>query len=128
MSIDLLTPLEEIDDYMMSRDPSQIKTEIIEELISYSKKQNLTIALEPNSKDPSYGTTSQSRLVKFYKKFGFIENKTNSRNSDDRFGGTYMIFKNNKKQAAPILLFPSTNAWFLIIKYKSIAAFSSILG
>jgi hypothetical protein len=33
MSIDLLTPLEEIDDYMMSRDPSQIKTEIIEELI-----------------------------------------------------------------------------------------------
>ena len=53
-----------------------IGTLIMEEIISYADKQNKIIVLSP-SKD--FGG-SVPRLMKFYKRFGFVENK--GRNKD----------------------------------------------
>jgi len=45
---------------------------VMQELIEYADKNKLTIALTPSI---DFGATSISRLKKFYKEFGFVENK-----------------------------------------------------
>lgn len=47
----------------------------IEALTQYADDNNLRIILDPATKDDHHGTTSRNRLIKFYKRFGFIENK-----------------------------------------------------
>jgi len=59
------------------------------DLASYADERGLTIVLTPGVKDTGQGTTSRSRLIKFYKRFGFIENK--GRNIDFAIGGGKMI-------------------------------------
>lgn len=53
---------------------------VMQEITDYADERNLRIALSPNIKDSVSGTTSRSRLVRFYKRFGFKENK--GRNKD----------------------------------------------
>jgi hypothetical protein len=53
-------------------------TKIMKELICYANNKNKTVTLSPEKK-PRNGTTSKARLIKFYKKFGFIENKGNNK-------------------------------------------------
>lgn len=50
-------------------------TKIMDELCDYADKNNKRIILTVGTKDDHHGTTSRTRLVKFYKRFGFIENK-----------------------------------------------------
>lgn len=57
-----------------------VGSDIIKEINQFADKNNLKITLTPGLKDKHHGTTSRSRLIKFYKKFGFIENK--GRNKD----------------------------------------------
>lgn len=52
-----------------------IGTKIINELINHANTNNKRIVVTPAIKDDFQGTTSRSRLVKFYKRFGFVENK-----------------------------------------------------
>ncbi len=59
------------------------------DLTHYADKRRFTIVLVPGVKDTGHGTTSRSRLVKFYKRFGFIENK--GRKMDFAIGGGKMI-------------------------------------
>lgn len=47
-------------------------------LTDYADKNKKRIVLTPGSKDPTHGTTSRNRLIKFYKQFGFKENKGKS--------------------------------------------------
>ncbi len=54
-----------------------VGTAVMTELINYADDTNKRIVLTPET---ITGTTSQPRLVKFYKRFGFIENK--GRNKD----------------------------------------------
>jgi len=61
----------------------------MEDLVDFADERGLTIVLIPGVKDPHQGTTSRSRLVKFYKRFGFIENK--GRNMDFAIGGGKMV-------------------------------------
>ena len=49
-------------------------------LCHYADEHGLRITLTPGSRDKRWGTTSRSRLVAFYKRFGFVENK--GRNKD----------------------------------------------
>jgi predicted GNAT family N-acyltransferase len=58
---------------------SGIGTKIMEEIIDFSDKNGIDLALTP---DTAYGASSVSRLKKFYKSFGFVENK--GRNKDYR--------------------------------------------
>lgn len=53
---------------------------VMQEITGYADANGLRIALTPNIKDPVQGTTSRSRLVRFYKQFGFKENR--GRNKD----------------------------------------------
>lgn len=59
-----------------------IGSAFMESLVSIADREGLTITLTPGSRDDKHGTTSRKRLVKFYKRFGFVENK--GRNKDFR--------------------------------------------
>ncbi len=57
-----------------------VGTAVMDELINYADQTNKRIILTPGQRDDRHGTTSRNRLVKFYKRFGFIENR--GRNKD----------------------------------------------
>lgn len=64
-------------------------SQAIKMLTDYADKNGKRIILTPGTHDPHHGTTSRSRLIKFYKRFGFRENK--GRNIDYAVGGGKMI-------------------------------------
>jgi GNAT superfamily N-acetyltransferase len=64
-------------------------TGAMEDLADFADEHGFTVVLIPGVKDIGQGTTSRSRLVKFYKRFGFIENK--GRNIDYAIGAGKMI-------------------------------------
>lgn len=55
-------------------------TAAMQEISQYADENGLRIILTPGLKDDLHGTTSRGRLVNFYKRFGFVENK--GRNKD----------------------------------------------
>ncbi|MCP5018866.1 MAG: GNAT family N-acetyltransferase [Ketobacter sp.] len=57
-----------------------IGSDAINDLVEYADASGKRIKLTPGLKDDRHGTTSRNRLVKFYKRFGFVENK--GRNKD----------------------------------------------
>lgn len=57
-----------------------VGTAVLTDLINYADQQSKRISLTPGLHDATHGTTSRTRLVKFYKRFGFVENK--GRNKD----------------------------------------------
>jgi GNAT superfamily N-acetyltransferase len=59
------------------------------DLCEYADDRGLIIKLIPGVKDTGHGTSSRSRLIKFYKRFGFVENK--GRNMDYAIGAGRMI-------------------------------------
>jgi len=52
-----------------------IGTRIMQDLVALADKQGRRIVLTRGQRDPNFGTTSGARLKRFYKQFGFIENK-----------------------------------------------------
>jgi GNAT superfamily N-acetyltransferase len=70
-------------------------TAVMQELIAYADKNNKIVVLDPALKDKNHGTTSQSRLRKFYKRFGFIENK--GRNKNYVFRSSMIRYPQTKK-------------------------------
>jgi len=72
-----------------------IGTKAMEELARYADKKGKRIILEPGLADEIHGTTSRSRLVKFYKKLGFKESK--GRNIDYEIGAGKMYRYPNEK-------------------------------
>ena len=61
-------------------------SKIVQELNQYADKVGKRIELSPGEKDPHHGTTSRSRLERFYKKLDFVKNK--GRNTDYQTGET----------------------------------------
>ena len=57
-----------------------VGTAVMNDLIEYADNTGKRILLTPGLQDARHGTTSRTRLVKFYKRFGFVENK--GRNKD----------------------------------------------
>lgn len=55
-------------------------SKVMEELCDYADRNKMKIVLTPGLTDKQHGTTSQSRLIDFYKKFDFVLNK--GRNKD----------------------------------------------
>ena len=64
-------------------------TSAMNDLTDFADEHGLTIVLVPGVRDTGHGTTSRGRLVKFYKRFGFRENK--GRSMDFAIGGGKMI-------------------------------------
>lgn len=67
---------------------SGIGSEIMKSLVDYADSVNKMTIVTPGIKDDYHGTTSQSRLKKFYKRFGFVENK--GKHKDFRINATDM--------------------------------------
>ena len=57
-------------------------TKVMQELCRFADEHHLRIVLTPNSSDNAFGTTSYARLVKFYKRFGFLENKGRQKDAE----------------------------------------------
>ena len=72
-----------------------IGTFVMIHLIRYADSVGKEIILSPGVNDDRRGTTSRGRLVKFYKQFGFVENK--GRNKDFTKKGGSMFRKPIKK-------------------------------
>jgi GNAT superfamily N-acetyltransferase len=68
----------------------------LKDIVAYADKHNMRITLTPALRDERHGTTSRSRLVKFYKQFGFVENK--GRNTD--FTISEYMYRDPKKDTA----------------------------
>lgn len=64
-----------LDNIIVNDKKQGIGTAIMNELSNFADTHNKLIYLNPASPDDFHGTTSRSRLVKFYKRFGFYENK-----------------------------------------------------
>jgi 8-oxo-dGTP pyrophosphatase MutT (NUDIX family)/GNAT superfamily N-acetyltransferase len=60
-----------------------VGSRFMERLCEMADKAGVMISLTPAMKDDGFGTTSRTRLIQFYKRFGFRENK--GRNKDFRF-------------------------------------------
>jgi len=52
-----------------------VGTKAMQAIIDFADSKGLRVTLTPAVKDDFQGTTSRARLVKFYKRFGFVENK-----------------------------------------------------
>ena len=62
--------------------------QVMTDITSFADSKGLVIWLDPAQRDDLHGTTSRARLIRFYKKFGFVENK--GRNKDFTWrGGMY---------------------------------------
>lgn len=48
---------------------------LMKEIVAFADRHGLRTELTPAVPDDNLGTTSRARLVKFYKRFGFVENK-----------------------------------------------------
>ena len=79
-----------VDSIIISKDKRKdgIGTGIMKDIILYADSIGKRVELTPGLRDDKHGTTSRSRLVKFYKRFGFVENK--GRNKDFEIGGGKM--------------------------------------
>lgn len=65
-------------------------SEFMADLVAYADANGKRIVLSPGQPDDRHGTTSRARLVRFYKRFGFIENK--GRNKDYQISeGMYRV-------------------------------------
>jgi len=64
-------------------------TSLMNELVKYADDNNKEISLMPGLQDDRKGTTSRSRLVNFYKRFGFVENKGRNKDFTKKSGGMY---------------------------------------
>jgi len=87
-------------------------TKVMQEITDYADQNSLRILLSPAVQDDFQGTTSRSRLVKFYKRFGFVENK--GRNKDFRISeGMYRDPETNTLfQSSPKTDTPEFKKWF----------------
>lgn len=74
-------------------------SEILAKLVAFADKLNLGIVLTTAVKDKNWGTTSASRLITFYKRFGFVENK--GRNKDYSVTGNMIRFPKRPIMSKP---------------------------
>jgi len=65
-----------------------VGTRIMQALVDHADERGMRMRLTPALRDAKWGTTSRTRLVKFYKRFGFVENK--GRHKDFTIGAAEM--------------------------------------
>lgn len=74
----------------------------VEQFIAKADEMGLRAVLTPALKDKDFGTTSRSRLVRFYKRFGFVENSGRNKDFTLDAGAMYRMPKQKKLAAAKL--------------------------
>jgi len=71
-----------LDSIIVSRGAQRagLGSKVLRQLTRFADMNGRRLILTPGQRDPIHGTTSRDRLVRFYKRFGFVENK--GRNAD----------------------------------------------
>lgn len=86
-------------------------TKAMEAITQFADQNGLRVVLSPALPDDRKGTTSRARLVKFYKRFGFVENK--GRNKDFTISeGMYREPADTLYQQGDITETAEFKAWF----------------
>jgi GNAT superfamily N-acetyltransferase len=62
-----------------------VGTSVMKEICKYADENKMRILLTAAVKDDFHGTTSNSRLKSFYKRFGFVENKGRNKDFSTRY-------------------------------------------
>lgn len=78
-------------------------TAFMEDLVAAADASGKIVELTPATRDDVHGTTSRGRLVKFYKRFGFVENK--GRNKDFTLRADVMFREPEPRAFGPNVLF-----------------------
>ena len=66
-----------------------VGTAVMNDIVSYADANNKTLEALPGLQDDRKGTTSRGRLVNFYKRFGFVENKGRNKDFSRKSGAMY---------------------------------------
>lgn len=77
-----------------------IGSSVIEQIIQYADSVGKEVNLIPGQQDSNFGTTSRSRLVGFYKRFGFLENKGRNKDFGRKSGSMFRPSKTPKDSTA----------------------------
>jgi hypothetical protein len=72
-----------------------IGSAVMADIVNFADAKGRILALDPALKDKNHGTTSQTRLRKFYKRFGFVDNK--GRNKNFEFRSLMLRYPHSKK-------------------------------
>jgi GNAT superfamily N-acetyltransferase len=77
-------PVAELSDIWVNKEiqGSGVGTQVMREITQWADQSGVTLYLSLGTKDKVRGTTSSSRLIKFYKQFGFINNKGRGKRFD----------------------------------------------
>jgi predicted GNAT family acetyltransferase len=70
-----------------------VGSSVVQEIVDYADRNQKEIQLVPAISDKRHGTTSRARLVKFYKRFGFVENKGRNKDFSKKGGSMYRLPK-----------------------------------
>lgn len=93
-----------------------IGSQAMQRIVGFADARGLRVTLTTGQRDDGFGTTSQSRLVKFYKRFGFVENKGRNKDfaiSDNMYreprpAGSH-LFQRNESGPRGSIQFPAGN-------------------
>jgi GNAT superfamily N-acetyltransferase len=64
---------------------SGVGSKAMESLVELADHNSRRIWLTPNTRDSDIGTTSRARLTRFYKRFGFVQNKGSNKDYTERY-------------------------------------------
>lgn len=108
----------EVSNIIVNRDKQKqgTGTAVMQAIVDFAEQHGRILVLDPAIIDKRHGTTSQSRLRKFYKRFGFIENK--GRNKNYEFRQLMIRYPDNKLKESVQLneLFNDTYPWNWVTK------------
>jgi hypothetical protein len=80
----------------------KIGSRLMKDITSYADNNSLTILLNLADRGTGWGTTSKSRLVSFYKQFGFVENKGKNKDFSISYG-MYRLPNKIKNVESPVI-------------------------
>lgn len=101
-----------------------VGSRVMEDLTRYADRTKQNIELTAAQKDDFHGTTSKTRLVKFYKRFGFVQNK--GRNKD--FTTTQTMYRKPKTYISTAKKIIKSESGQVTLDFEPLARAAKVVG